>query len=137
MIEPAFDAFASGYAKGCGQLLYTRLGGGHGDAGFGIPQTGPFPGTAPPATTPFFWKAFRAEETRGRYSIIGLQPDLIWRCREGAAEINRTALHDAGKIRSRARQTAGLLAGAHARDAPEHTAGLAADGDRPVRLSGL
>jgi hypothetical protein len=25
-IEPAFDAFAAGYAKGEAQLLYTRLG---------------------------------------------------------------------------------------------------------------
>ncbi len=30
-------------------------------------------------------------ETRGRYSIIGLKPDLIWRCRDGKAEINRSA----------------------------------------------
>src|SRR5205085_8897721 len=28
--------------------------------------------------------------TRGRYSIIGLEPDLIWRTVEGRAEINRT-----------------------------------------------
>ena len=26
---------------------------------------------------------------RGRYSIIGLEPDLVWRCRDGVAEINR------------------------------------------------
>ena len=34
-------------------------------------------------------------EARGRYSIIGLKPDLIWRCRGGVAEINRNALNDA------------------------------------------
>ncbi len=28
---------------------------------------------------------------RGRYSIIGLAPDLIWRCRDGRAELNRHA----------------------------------------------
>ncbi len=36
-------------------------------------------------------------EARGRYSIIGLKPDLIWRCRDGRAEINsraRSAPHD-------------------------------------------
>jgi len=27
----------------------------------------------------------------GRYSVIGLTPDLIWRCKEGRAEINRDA----------------------------------------------
>ena len=26
---------------------------------------------------------------RGRYSIIGMEPDLIWRCRDGRAEVNR------------------------------------------------
>ena len=31
---------------------------------------------------------------RGRYSMIGLEPDLIWRCQGGAAEINRAALAD-------------------------------------------
>jgi anthranilate synthase component 1 len=27
----------------------------------------------------------------GRYSVIGLAPDLVWRCKEGRAEINRDA----------------------------------------------
>ena len=40
-------------------------------------------------------------ETRGRYSIIGLKPDLIWRCRDGKAEINRNARADAGRVRAR------------------------------------
>lgn len=31
---------------------------------------------------------------RGRYSIIGIKPDLIWRCRGDQAEINRNALID-------------------------------------------
>ena len=31
---------------------------------------------------------------RGRYSFIGLKPDLIWRCRQGRAEINRQARRD-------------------------------------------
>ncbi len=33
-------------------------------------------------------------ERRGRYSIIGLAPDLIWRVREGRVEINEQAQHD-------------------------------------------
>jgi anthranilate synthase component 1 len=37
-------------------------------------------------------------ETRGRYSIIGLKPDLIWRCVNGKAEINRGARADANKF---------------------------------------
>jgi len=32
---------------------------------------------------------------RGRYSFLGLKPDLIWRCHRHSAEINRDARHDA------------------------------------------
>ena len=32
--------------------------------------------------------------TIGRYSFIGMKPDLIWRCKSGKAEINRRALTD-------------------------------------------
>ena len=34
-------------------------------------------------------------EVRGRYSIIGMKPDLIWECRDGKARINRAARYDA------------------------------------------
>ena len=34
--------------------------------------------------------------TRGRYSIIGCEPDLIWRANGAAAEINRAPLSDPG-----------------------------------------
>src|SRR5208282_3823656 len=39
----------------------------------------------------FLLESVQGGETRGRYSIIGLKPDLIWRCRDGKAEINRGA----------------------------------------------
>ncbi len=39
---------------------------------------------------------------RGRYSIIGLKPDLIWRCRGNAAEINRQARYDPEAFEPRA-----------------------------------
>ena len=39
----------------------------------------------------FLLESVQGGETRGRYSIIGLKPDLIWRCRGGVAEINRNA----------------------------------------------
>ena len=29
--------------------------------------------------------------SRSRYSIIGMSPDMIWRCRDGRAELNRNA----------------------------------------------
>ena len=40
----------------------------------------------------FLLESVQGGETRGRYSIIGLKPDLIWRCQGDKAEINRKAL---------------------------------------------
>ncbi|HEY0838092.1 MAG TPA: anthranilate synthase component I [Azospirillum sp.] len=36
-----------------------------------------------------------AGSRRDRYSVIGFKPDVVWRCRRGASEINRRALYDA------------------------------------------
>jgi anthranilate synthase component 1 len=33
-------------------------------------------------------------EIRGRYSVVGLKPDLIWRCRDTSVDINREARFD-------------------------------------------
>jgi anthranilate synthase component I len=40
----------------------------------------------------FLLESIEGGMARGRYSVIGMAPDLIWRCREGRAEINRHAL---------------------------------------------
>jgi anthranilate synthase component 1 len=37
----------------------------------------------------FLLESVQGGESRGRYSIIGLKPDLVWRCRGDQAEINR------------------------------------------------
>ena len=39
----------------------------------------------------FLLESVEGGSARGRYSIIGMEPDLIWRCRGGRAEINRHA----------------------------------------------
>lgn len=39
----------------------------------------------------FLLESVQGGETRGRYSIIGLKPDLIWRCRGAKAELNTRA----------------------------------------------
>ena len=43
----------------------------------------------------FLLESVEGGATRGRYSIIGLKPDLIWRCHGDRAEVNRTARSDA------------------------------------------
>ncbi|HMK68900.1 MAG TPA: anthranilate synthase component I [Stellaceae bacterium] len=42
----------------------------------------------------FLLESVEGGSVRGRYSIIGLKPDLIWRCRGDRAEINRRARFD-------------------------------------------
>ena len=39
----------------------------------------------------FLFESVEGGETRGRYSFIGLKPDLIWRCFGDRAELNRRA----------------------------------------------
>jgi anthranilate synthase component 1 len=85
MIEPGFDAFAAGYGRA--QLLYTRL-----VADMETPVSA-FLKLGEGKDNAFLLESVQGGETRGRYSIIGLKPDLIWRCQGGQAEINRNALN--------------------------------------------
>ncbi len=39
----------------------------------------------------FLLESIEGGSARGRYSVIGMAPDLIWRCRGGVAEVNRHA----------------------------------------------
>ena len=56
----------------------------------------------------FLLESIEGGASRGRYSIIGMAPDLIWRCRGGRAEINRqcAAPPDAYAVETPARSTA-------------------------------
>lgn len=49
---------------------------------------------AGPEPMSFLLESVQGGETRGRYSIIGLKPDLIWRCIGGRAEVNTRAMID-------------------------------------------
>ncbi len=52
----------------------------------------------------FLLESMEGGASRGRYSIIGREPDLIWRCdRGGKVGINRNALKDAGNFAPSAR----------------------------------
>jgi anthranilate synthase component 1 len=84
-IEPDFTAFAKTYDAGQAQPLYTRL-----IADLETPVSA-FLKLGEGRDNAFLLESVQGGEARGRYSIIGLKPDLIWRCRDGKAEINRTA----------------------------------------------
>ncbi len=85
-IEPGFDAFAAAYRAGRPQAVYTRL-----IADLETPVSA-FLKLADGRENAFLLESVQGGETRGRYSVIGLKPDIIWRCRDGKAEINRNAL---------------------------------------------
>jgi anthranilate synthase component 1 len=84
-IEPDFAAFERGYAQGRPQALFARL-----IADLETPVSA-FLKLAEGRDNAFLLESVQGGEARGRYSIIGLKPDLIWRCRDGKAEINRSA----------------------------------------------
>jgi anthranilate synthase component I len=82
---PDFTAFARAYDGGRAQAVYTRL-----IADLETPVSA-YLKLADGRENTFLFESVQGGETRGRYSIIGLKPDVIWRCRAGKAEINRTA----------------------------------------------
>jgi anthranilate synthase component 1 len=89
-VEPDFPAFARAYGEGRPQAVYTRL-----IADLETPVSA-FLKLADGRDNVFLFESVQGGESRGRYSIIGLKPDLIWRCRDGKAEVNRGARGDPG-----------------------------------------
>jgi anthranilate synthase component 1 len=91
-IAPGFPAFASAYEAGKPQALYVRL-----IADLETPVSA-FLKLADGRDNAFLLESVQGGETRGRYSVIGLKPDLIWRCRSSRAEINRNVSADAERF---------------------------------------
>ena len=87
-ISPGFSQFASVYEQDKPQALYARL-----IADLETPVSA-FLKLAEGRANAFLLESVQGGEARGRYSIIGLKPDVIWRCRDGKAEINRDAQTD-------------------------------------------
>ncbi|MCZ6637558.1 MAG: anthranilate synthase component I [Alphaproteobacteria bacterium] len=86
---PEYGVFADTYAADRPQLIWTRL-----VADLETPVSA-FLKLARGAPMSFLFESVEGGATRGRYSFIGLKPDLIWRCHGEAAEINRNVLDDA------------------------------------------
>jgi anthranilate synthase component 1 len=88
VLEPSFEAFAKAYDAGENQLVYSRLA-----ADLDTPVSLMLKLTGAKSDA-FLLESVTGGEVRGRYSIIGMKPDLIWRCHGRAAELNRTARFD-------------------------------------------
>ena len=88
MIAPAFPDFEAAHGRGENQVLWTRL-----PADLDTPvslmlklaEAQPFS---------FVLESVTGGEVRGRYSIVGLKPDLIWECRGTTSRVNRAARYD-------------------------------------------
>ncbi|TFL19709.1 anthranilate synthase component I [Jannaschia formosa] len=88
MIEPGFASFEAAHARGANQVLWTRL-----PADLDTPvslimklaEAQPFS---------FVLESVTGGEVRGRYSIVGMRPDLIWECRGETSRVNRAARYD-------------------------------------------
>lgn len=83
---PNLDDFEHRYAAGRNQVVWTTL---VADLDTPVSVLLKLAGDAPNS---FLLESVEGGEVRGRYSIIGMKPDLIWRCRGNRAEINRSAL---------------------------------------------
>jgi anthranilate synthase component I len=87
-IEPAAEAFAERYVRGEPQVVWTTL-----VADLETPVSA-FLKIAGSRAMAFLLESVEGGATRGRYSVIGVEPDLIWRAEGDRAEINRAARSD-------------------------------------------
>ncbi|HZP70493.1 MAG TPA: anthranilate synthase component I [Pseudolabrys sp.] len=84
-IEPSESAFADRYGRGEAQVVWTTL-----VADLETPVSA-FLKLGGGKAMSFLLESVEGGAVRGRYSIIGLEPDLVWRTNGTKAEINRKA----------------------------------------------
>ncbi|MGE4324528.1 MAG: anthranilate synthase component I [Pseudodonghicola sp.] len=87
-LTPDFETFARAYQAGRNQVVYTRLAA---DLDTPVSLMLKLTGAQKDA---FMLESVTGGEVRGRYSIIGMKPDLIWRCNGEQAFLNRQARFD-------------------------------------------
>jgi anthranilate synthase component 1 len=84
-IEPPENVFAERYSHGQAQVVWTTL-----VADLETPVS-VFLKLGSGKAMSFLLESVEGGAVRGRHSIIGIEPDLIWRAQDGTASINRTA----------------------------------------------
>ncbi|MDU8912063.1 anthranilate synthase component I [Aestuariicoccus sp. MJ-SS9] len=88
-LTPSYDDFARAFEAGENQIVYTRLAA---DLDTPVSLMLKLTGAAKDA---FMLESVTGGEVRGRYSIIGMKPDLIWQCHGTKSRLNRQARFDA------------------------------------------
>ena len=84
-VQPARGAFRQTYDSGTSQIVWRTL-----IADLETPVSAMLK-LARQRPNSFLLESVEGGDTRGRYSIIGFAPDVIWRCSGNRAEINRQA----------------------------------------------
>ena len=87
-LHPSFEAFERDWAQGKNALVYARLA-----ADLDTPVS-LMAKLGEARTDTFMLESVTGGEVRGRYSIVGMKPDLIWTCHGTQASINREARFD-------------------------------------------
>ena len=87
-LTPSYESFAEGYDAGLNQVVYARLA-----ADLDTPVSLMLK-LAHAARDSFMLESVTGGEVRGRYSIIGMKPDLIWDCHGTTSRLNRSARFD-------------------------------------------
>ncbi len=101
---PDFDTFRATYEAGSPQVVWTKM-----IADLETPVSAMLK-LSKDQPNSFLLESVEGGAIRGRYSFIGLKPDLIWRCFGNSAEINRQALfHDSGFAPCPVSQKSGTL----------------------------
>ena len=88
MEDDFYSRFAARYEAGAAQILFRRV-----VADLETP-IGTYLKLAEGRTNTFLLESVQGGSTRGRYSMIGLAPDVILKVKGGAASINRNAQQD-------------------------------------------
>ncbi len=87
-VTPDFESFTRAYEAGENQVVYARLAA---DLDTPVSLMLKLTGAQKDA---FILESVTGGEVRGRYSIIGMKPDLVWRCDGVTSSINRSARFD-------------------------------------------
>ena len=127
--EPTFNDFAAGYEARRPQVVWTRL-----IADLETPVSVMLK-LGPERANTFLLELVEGGAVRGRYSVIGMDPDLIWRARGNASEIAHAGALDT--LQAVPGRHARFLARAHRAIADRFAGRLAADGGRARRISRL
>ncbi len=92
-LYPSPEDFAKEHAQGKNQVVWTRL-----VADLDTPVSLMLK-LAQARKDSFVLESVTGGEVRGRYSVIGMRPDMIWECRANQARINREARFDSSAFK--------------------------------------